>query len=122
MILNRIGDFRLVIGILIIFVEYKAVDYVTVFVTTLLFTHKVYNFLNFDFNLFFIFINIYHNVKEKKLFDLVLCALPIIMTAKIPYLSVLILLINKFKASAICYRSNTESNLSNSVLARDPNN
>ena len=27
MILNRIGDFGLVIGILIIFVEYKAVDY-----------------------------------------------------------------------------------------------
>ena len=61
MILNRIGDFGLVIGILIIFVEYKAVDYATVFATTSLFTNKVYHFLNFDFNLisiicFFLFI------------------------------------------------------------------
>ena len=61
MILNRIGDFGLVIGILIIFVEYKAVDYATVFALTPIFTHKMYHFLNFDFNLisiicFFLFI------------------------------------------------------------------
>jgi NADH:ubiquinone oxidoreductase subunit 5 (subunit L)/multisubunit Na+/H+ antiporter MnhA subunit len=61
MILNRIGDFGLVIGILIIFVEYKAVDYATVFSITPIFTHKIYYFLNFDFNLisiicFFLFI------------------------------------------------------------------
>ena len=54
MILNRIGDFGLVIGILVIFVEYKAVDYATVFATTLIFTNKTYYFLNFDFNLIFI--------------------------------------------------------------------
>ena len=48
MILNRIGDFGLVIGILIIFVEYKAVDYATVFAITPVFTHKVYNFLSLD--------------------------------------------------------------------------
>ena len=61
MILNRIGDFGLVIGILIVFVEYKAVDYATVFATTPIFTNKVYNFLSFDFDLisiicFFLFI------------------------------------------------------------------
>lgn len=61
MILNRIGDFGLVIGILIIFVEYKAVDYATVFAITPIFTQKVYNFLSFDFDLisiicFFLFI------------------------------------------------------------------
>jgi NADH-ubiquinone oxidoreductase chain 5 len=61
MILNRIGDFGLVIGILIIFVEYRAVDYATVFATTSIFTNKMYHFLNFDFNLisiicFFLFI------------------------------------------------------------------
>ena len=37
MILNRIGDFGLVIGILIVFVEYKAVDYATVFAITPIF-------------------------------------------------------------------------------------
>jgi len=51
MFMNRIGDFGLVIGILIIFAEYKAVDYATLFATTSLFTNKVYHFLNFDFNL-----------------------------------------------------------------------
>ncbi len=61
MILNRIGDFGLVIGILIIFVEYRAVDYATVFAITPIFTQKVYNFLSFDFDLisiicFFLFI------------------------------------------------------------------
>lgn len=61
MILNRIGDFGLVIGILIIFVEYKAVDYATVFALTPIFTNKVFHFLNFDFDLislicFFLFI------------------------------------------------------------------
>jgi NADH-quinone oxidoreductase subunit L len=61
MILNRIGDFGLVVGILIIFVEYKAVDYATVFAAMPIFTHKIYYFLNLDFNLttiicFFLFI------------------------------------------------------------------
>ena len=61
MVLNRIGDFGLVIGILIVFVEYKAVDYATVFAATPVFTNKVYCFLGFNFNLisiicFFLFI------------------------------------------------------------------
>lgn len=61
MILNRIGDFGLVIGILIIFVEYKAVDYATVFAITPIFMNKSFSFLNFDFDLisiisFFLFI------------------------------------------------------------------
>ena len=61
MVLNRIGDFGLVIGILIIFVEYKAVDYATVFALTPILTNKVFSFLSFDFDLisiicFFLFI------------------------------------------------------------------
>lgn len=61
MILNRIGDFGLVIGILIVFVEYKAVDYDTVFAITPILTGRVCNFLSFDFDLisiicFFLFI------------------------------------------------------------------
>jgi NADH-ubiquinone oxidoreductase chain 5 len=61
MILNRIGDFGLVIGILIVFVEYKAVDYATVFAITPIFVGKAYNFLSFDFDLisiicFFLFV------------------------------------------------------------------
>ena len=51
MILNRIGDFGLVLGILIIFVEYKAVDYATVFSITPIFTKKCFSFFSFDFNL-----------------------------------------------------------------------
>jgi NADH-ubiquinone oxidoreductase chain 5 len=61
MVLNRIGDFGLVIGILIVFIEYKAVDYATVFALTPIFTDKFFNFLTFDFDLislicFFLFV------------------------------------------------------------------
>lgn len=61
MVLNRIGDFGLVIGILIIFVEYKAVDYATVFAITPAFVGNSFNFLNMDFDLisiicFFLFV------------------------------------------------------------------
>lgn len=61
MILNRIGDFGLVFGILAIFVNYKAVDYATVFSLTPLFVGTKINFLNFDFDLlniicFFLFV------------------------------------------------------------------
>ena len=61
MVLNRIGDFGLVIGILIIFVEYKAVDYATVFAVTPILTNKVFSFLSFNFDLisiicFFLFV------------------------------------------------------------------
>jgi len=46
MILNRIGDFGLTLGILVIFIKYKAVDYATVFAVTPLFVHNVVIFLN----------------------------------------------------------------------------
>ena len=51
MVINRIGDFGLVIGILIVFVEFKAVDYATVFALTPVLTNKLFNFLSFDFDL-----------------------------------------------------------------------
>ena len=51
MVLNRIGDFGLVLGILIIFVKYKAVDYATVFAITPLFVDQKFIFLNITFNL-----------------------------------------------------------------------
>ncbi len=51
MVLNRIGDFGLVLGILIIFVEYKAVDYATVFAMTPFFVKENFIFLNINFNL-----------------------------------------------------------------------
>lgn len=51
MILNRIGDFGLVIGILLIFVNFKAVDYATVASLAPFFKSKTVNFLNGDFHL-----------------------------------------------------------------------
>ena len=51
MVLNRIGDFGLVLGILTIFVKYKAVDYATVFSMTPLFVEQNFIFLNLTFNL-----------------------------------------------------------------------
>jgi NADH-ubiquinone oxidoreductase chain 5 len=51
MVLNRIGDFGLVLGILIIFLKYKAVDYATVFALTPLFVKHDFIFLNINFNL-----------------------------------------------------------------------
>ena len=61
MIINRIGDFGLVLGILFIFISYKAVDYATVFALTPFFSDAKVNFLNFDFELlpiigFFLFV------------------------------------------------------------------
>ena len=51
MIINRIGDFCLIIAILTMFVNFKAVDYATIASLTPLFkTHSV-NFLNMDFNI-----------------------------------------------------------------------
>ena len=51
MVLNRIGDFGLVLGILIIFIKYKAVDYATIFAMTPLFVTHEFIFLNITFNL-----------------------------------------------------------------------
>lgn len=61
MIINRIGDFGLVLGILILFVNFKAVDYATIFSLTPFFVENKFNFLTFDFNLisiisFFLFV------------------------------------------------------------------
>lgn len=51
MILNRIGDFCLLIGMLLIYVNFKALDYATVAVLTPFFKTKSINFLNLDVNL-----------------------------------------------------------------------
>jgi NADH-ubiquinone oxidoreductase chain 5 len=51
MIINRIGDFSLIIGILIMYVNFKAVDYATVASLAPLFKSQTINFLNMDFNI-----------------------------------------------------------------------
>lgn len=51
MVLNRIGDFGLVLGILVIFITFKAVDYATVFALVPLFVGEKVNFLNFNLDL-----------------------------------------------------------------------
>jgi len=51
MIINRIGDFCLIIGILVMFVNFKSVDYATVAVLAPLFKTQTVNFLNMDFNI-----------------------------------------------------------------------
>ena len=48
MIVNRIGDFGLALGILTIFVKYQSVDYATVFSVTPQFVGQTFNFLNFE--------------------------------------------------------------------------
>jgi len=51
MILNRIGDFGLLIAIFFIFVNFKAVDYATVSMLAPFFKGNTVNFLNIDVNL-----------------------------------------------------------------------
>lgn len=51
MIMNRIGDFCLVIGILILFVNFKSVDYATIAVLAPFFKSQTINFLNMDFDI-----------------------------------------------------------------------
>ena len=51
MIINRIGDFSLIIGILIMFVNFKSVDYATVASLVPFFKEHTVNFLNIDFNI-----------------------------------------------------------------------
>ena len=50
MILNRIGDFCLMLGIILIFTNYKSTDYASVAALTPLFLDVSVNFLTFDFN------------------------------------------------------------------------
>lgn len=49
MVINRIGDFSLIIGILIIFTKFKSVDYSTVAALTPFFKFDKINFLNLEF-------------------------------------------------------------------------
>ena len=51
MILNRIGDFSLLIGIMLIFINYKAIDYSTISSLTPFFSTKIINFLNLEIHL-----------------------------------------------------------------------
>ena len=51
MIINRIGDFSLLIGILLIFIDYKSIDYATVASLTPFLQFFKINFLNVQFNL-----------------------------------------------------------------------
>jgi NADH:ubiquinone oxidoreductase subunit 5 (subunit L)/multisubunit Na+/H+ antiporter MnhA subunit len=51
MLMNRIGDFSLIIGVIIIFIYYKSVDYATVAALTPFLKLDVINFLNLNFNL-----------------------------------------------------------------------
>lgn len=51
MIINRIGDFCLIIAILTMFVNFKSVDYATVAVLAPFFKTQTVNFLNMDFNI-----------------------------------------------------------------------
>jgi NADH-ubiquinone oxidoreductase chain 5 len=48
MVLNRIGDFGLALGIFVIFSVFKSVDYATVFALAPFFIDSKFNFLNFD--------------------------------------------------------------------------
>ena len=47
MVVNRVGDFGLALGIITIYVHYKSVDYATVFALTPFFEDKLFNFLVF---------------------------------------------------------------------------
>lgn len=51
MIINRIGDFCLIIAILTLYVNFKAVDYATVAALTPFFKTQTVNFLKMDFNI-----------------------------------------------------------------------
>jgi NADH-ubiquinone oxidoreductase chain 5 len=51
MLMNRIGDFSLIIGIIIIFIYYKSVDYASVAVLTPFLKTDVINFLNLNVSL-----------------------------------------------------------------------
>ena len=51
MIINRIGDFSLIIGILILYVNFKSVDYATIAALVPFFKGDTINFLNMEFNI-----------------------------------------------------------------------
>ena len=51
MVLNRVGDVGLALGIFLIFSVYKSIDYCTVFALTPFFINETFNFLTFEFSL-----------------------------------------------------------------------
>jgi NADH-ubiquinone oxidoreductase chain 5 len=51
MVINRVGDFGLILGILTIFIKYQSVDYSTLFAITPKFVGQTFNFFNFEFDL-----------------------------------------------------------------------
>ena len=54
MVMNRIGDFAIIIGILIIFTTFKAVDYCTIFALVPIFVTKTFIVFNNSYNVLFI--------------------------------------------------------------------
>lgn len=50
MLLNRVGDFSLLISIFLIFIQYKAIDYSTVAILTPFFKNSFFNFVFFKIN------------------------------------------------------------------------
>lgn len=50
MVINRIGDFGLALGIFLIFIHFKSVDYATVFALTPFYVNSQFQLLSFDFN------------------------------------------------------------------------
>jgi len=51
MVINRIGDFGLTLGILTIFINFKCIDYATVFAMVPFFVEKKFNFLAINFDI-----------------------------------------------------------------------
>ena len=51
MVLNRIGDFGLALGIIAIYINYKSVDYATVFALTPFFKNVTFQFLIFELDI-----------------------------------------------------------------------
>jgi NADH-ubiquinone oxidoreductase chain 5 len=54
MVMNRIGDFAIIISILIIFTTFKAVDYCTIFALVPIFVTKTFIIFNLSYNILFI--------------------------------------------------------------------
>ena len=52
MLMNRIGDFGLALGIMGVFIVFKSVDYATVFALAPSLVDEKITFLNMDFNAF----------------------------------------------------------------------
>jgi len=51
MIVNRVGDLGLMLGICAIFLSFKTVDYATIFALEPIIVNKTFSFLGFDFSI-----------------------------------------------------------------------